>query len=162
MDTCTQFSLFSSIVAGTTAGLAVAVVLGINNWRGRRCERRDQIRYLRDLLLQGMTKIHHGKELPPFTPGGDPITADQVRHMHYAAMRRVLDATLATRASAIKPEEIIDLNEALRLLDWIIASASGHIPAKEHYYETFDALSDLKWLGIKELLDRLSATEPGA
>lgn len=152
--------MFNSVVAGTTAGLAVALVLGINSWRGRRCARRDQIRYVRDLLLQGMAKIHHAQELPPFTPGGKPITADQVRHTHYTAMRRVLDATLDRRASEIKPEEIIDLNEALRLLDWIISSAPGRIPGREQYYLTFDALSDLKWLGIKELLDRLSATEP--
>ena len=139
-----QLSLWNSVIAGFAAGIAVSIVVGAYARISRYLLRRDQIRYIRKVLSDGMDRINDVDD-PRVTI---PITPNGVRDLYYKAMRRVLTATLQSRASEIKPEEIMGLNEHLLVIDWLIDE--GKLAPKEYYDEAFANIRAMKWLGLNK------------
>ena len=142
----TPESILSDIISGFAAGIAVSIVVGIYMRANKWFKRRDQIRYFRDVMEQGIDLIDSAEtaNIPPLPESNISISADQLRHTYYQSLKRTLDATIHSRSSEIKPEEIRGLNEALHNLDWMIEN--DRMAPKNLYDQAFERIKRLQWL----------------
>ena len=142
----TPESILSDIISGFAAGIAVSIVVGIYMRANKWFKRRDQIRYIRGVLQQGIELVSSAEEGGALhLPGPNvSISPDQLRHTYYQWLKRTLDATIHNNSSEIKSEEIRELNEALHSLDWAIENHGG--APKNLYDQAFERVKTLQWL----------------
>ena len=114
----------------------------VNKW----FKRRDQIGYLRVVMERGIDLIDTAETAGILHLQGSNVSVspDQLRHTYYQSLKRTLNATIHGRSSEIKPEEIMDLNEALHSLDWVIEN--DRLAPKNLYDQTFKRVKTLQWL----------------
>ena len=141
-------SLLNDIIGGFAAGIAVSIVVGIYMRVNKWFKRRDQIGYLRVVMERGIDLIDTAETaglLHLHLQGSNvSVSPDQLRHTYYQSLKRTLNATIHGRSSEIKPEEIMDLNEALHSLDWVIEN--DLLAPKTLYDQTFKRVKTLQWL----------------
>ena len=139
-------SLLNDIIGGFAAGIAVSIVVGIYMRVNKWFKRRDQIGYLRVVMERGIDLIDTAETAGILHLQGSNVSVspDQLRHTYYQSLKRTLNATIHGRSSEIKPEEIMDLNEALHSLDWVIEN--DRLAPKNLYDQTFKRVKTLQWL----------------
>ena len=139
-------SLLNDIIGGFAAGIAVSIVVGIYMRVNKWFKRRDQIGYLRVVMERGIDLIDTAETAGFLHLQGSNVSVspDQLRHTYYQSLKRTLNATIHGRSSEIKPEEIMDLNEALHSLDWVIEN--DRLAPKNLYDQTFKRVKTLQWL----------------
>ena len=142
----TPESILSDIISGFAAGIAVSIVVGIYMRVNKWFKRRDQIGYLRVVMERGIDLIDTAETAGFLHLQGSNVSVspDQLRHTYYQSLKRTLNATIHGRSSEIKPEEIMDLNEALHSLDWVIEN--DRLAPKNLYDQTFKRVKTLQWL----------------
>ena len=143
----------SGLVIGVGAGVTTALILGAYRWWIRSRDRQKQIPFIRNQISKHMRRILSANELPPSEPGKEPIPADHFRFMYFREFQSVLYVALSSRATALKYQEVYDLQKVLadveRAMTDLPLRERGTMPADlaDAFYENFRAI---KWLGLPE------------
>ena len=141
-------ALISNSIGGIVSGLTVAVVLAIYLKLRKALLRRDQIRYFSGVISKGIEDITNAGQREDISISGPNValTPDQLRHLYYTEMRRILDSAADWRSSEITYDEIQELRQALQSVNWTIDN-HGMVP-EGLYDSTISALRAVRWLRI--------------
>ncbi len=158
-------SITQGAVAGLIAALAATVVLGLTGYVRQRLAKRRDVRYIRDLLIQGRKRVIEAKDT--FHSGmcvmmpADALRAAQFNHMirevgvalekwtlnlSHAQRKDIYDALAWYHTDGLyatkKDEEVVfvELPEGR----WPTTTMS-----KEAAREKFEKLQSIKWLKLK-------------
>lgn len=132
--------VFEGIIIGVSSG----IVLGLFSWIGhsvrRYFSRREQIRYLRDLLVRFRDLIVEANEIH-HRPSGRTFQRDVVQKAYYDDLRSQLKSTLNNRCSRLSYDEVREVQSVF----------FTHIPAEvilneKGYNSIFAAVESMTWL----------------
>lgn len=143
---CFSDDIVSGIVSGVSAGIVLAAFLGgVDRFRAY-TKKRNQIRYLSNLIANFRGKILGVHEDIPHPTDGNPITVDQVRKVLYNDFLRQLDSALSGRTSELTYDEI----QSLRSVFWGAYNRllGDKLWSKELYVRTFKETESISWLGL--------------
>ena len=158
-------SIAQSATAGLIAALAATIILGVSKYIRQRLAERQDIRYLRSLLIQGKTHVLTAEDT--FHEGIDRLMpADVLRAAQYNNMTKEIGVAIERWASSLSHAQRKDIYDAL---DWyhtdgLYATKSngkvvfmdvpeGRWPTTEMSMEAatrkFDRLESIEWLNLK-------------
>ena len=138
--------MISGIVSGVSAGIVLAVFFGtIDRFRAH-TKKRDQIRYVSNLIADFRGKILEVHEDVPHPMGGDSITMHQLRKVLYDDLLKQLDSALSGRTSELTYNQV----ESVRSVFWgaYHKLLSDKLWPEELYVRTFKEAESIKWLRL--------------
>ena len=143
---CFSDDMVSGIVSGVSAGIVLAVFFGTIDRIRAYTKKRDQIRYLSNLIANSRGKILEVHEDVPHPTDGNPITVDQVRKVLYNDFLRQLDSALSGRTSELTYDEV----ESIRSVFWDAYNRllGDKLWPEDLYLRTFKKTESIKWLRL--------------
>ena len=143
--------IVKGLIVGVGASLTASAILGFRHWFIRYRDRREQIPYIRDIIASQRVKILSAIDLPPPSPGGDPIPADGLRFVYFRELQSALLVALSSRATALTYKEVSSLHKSLadieRAMTDLTLGERGIMPLTIAQ-SFFRSLQSLSWLGL--------------
>lgn len=142
-------NLWDNIKAGAIAGIASGLILASIFWlkscNDEHTERRDQVKYLSDLIAGFRTQILDTKE-DVFVPRtNQTLSRNNIRKVLYDDLRRQLESALAGRSSRLTYDEIREVHNVFIGLHKLYPK---FIPNEEWYINTFQKAESINWLKL--------------
>ena len=142
------------LIIGGGAGVVTSIILGIYYECKRAWIRRQEITALREFLLEAFERIGRFAFAPP-PPGEDQPPVDLARYALVREFADHLDAALAHRTTALRPDQLFalrarltDLTRILTMLENATTGAPAYpVSMWRSYYEGF---LNLRWLKMPE------------
>lgn len=158
-------SALEGLITGTGAGLAVTVILGIAQWLRLYWSRWNDVKYIRDLLIQGKKRVIEAEDTH-HSGMNSMMSEDNLRAAQYNLLMRHMEVALEKWTIHLSHSQRRDL---LKALDWFHIDSlyglpghgtvefyeppAGRWPTKEmsiqHAEEKFQKLESVKWLKLK-------------
>ena len=143
--------IIEGLVIGVGAGVTTAVILGVYRWVIRRSNRREQISYIRDIILDHRERIFSAVDIPPSANFKEGIAADFLRFIYFRDLESGLRVALSSRATALNYQEESSLRKVLadgeRMMTDLTLSEKKVLP--EPIADSFfESLQKLSWLGL--------------
>lgn len=105
------------LIIGVGAGVTTAAILGAWRLLIRFLDRKEQIPYIRNLIIHQTDRILQAADLPPPESGKKPIPADRIRFVYFRELQSALLVVLSSRATALTYKEISALQKILADVD---------------------------------------------
>ena len=111
-------TIATGVGIGVGVGVTTALILGIYRWVVRYRDRREQISYIREVIVTNLERIlSAGREMPSeaieVPDSKMKITADHIRFPLFRALEDELKVALSYRATALTYKEIAPLKRVL-------------------------------------------------
>ena len=143
--------IIEGLVIGVGAGVTTAVILGVYRWLIRLSDRREQISYIRDLIVDHRKRIFSATDKLPDAHDEQLIPADIFRFAYIRDFESALRVALSSRATALNYQEEASLRKVLADIERVMMDLSLRerkimpAPIASSYFEKLQTLS---WLGI--------------
>lgn len=156
MGGCTITSqIITGVIIGVSAGLILSAVLDIRQRVIRWIERRDQIKYIRQIAENFQEQIlsaEHVVSAPNAPPSLTPDAVHQIRWAYLESAHSQVVSTLDGRASTLSFDEKMQVRNAFYEYEQFRAlGISVLLPNQCHMI--FDKLEAIEWLKVK-IVDR--------
>lgn len=142
-------NIIAGIIAGTIAGIVAGLVLAgfseHNDRIDKREKRRDQVKYLSDLIAAFRTQIFDTKEDVFFPPTNQTLSRDNIRKARFDELRRELESALAERSSRLTYDEIRQVKNVFIGLHKLHPKL---VPTAKWYIDTFRKAESINWLKL--------------
>ena len=145
-----MLDIAKGLIIGVGAGVTTAAILGVWRWFIRFRDRRDQIPYIRDLIMMQAERILRANDLPPPAPGEASVPADRIRYVFFRELQSALLVAHSSRATALTYKEISSLQKILADIDRAMTDLTlrerGIMPLTlaQSFYDQLKALSWLR------------------
>ena len=111
-------TIATGVGIGVGVGVTTALILGVYRWVVRYRDRREQMNYIREVVVTNLERIlSAGREMPSeaieVPDSKMRITADHIRFPLFRALEDELEVTLSYRATALTYKEIAPLKRVL-------------------------------------------------
>ena len=133
------------VFSGVASGLVLALFFGGGNFIHKYRERKDQVQYLSDLIVQFRTRILDTKEDLFVAEINQTLTRENVRKTYYDDLRRQLESALAGRCSRLTYDEIQQVNATFV---WLHKLYPKFVPTEKWYIDTFQKAESINWLRL--------------
>ncbi len=150
----------SNLLTGVTIGVTTAVLLGLGEWLRRWLHRREQIKFVRGLIVERFKKLRDEEPLPPLPSGASAPPIDAVRWQMYHAVLRDLEVALSYRLTMLDYGKTHELQSILTAQRDMIRNLFGNTRypgGLDYYRQRYDDFRRLEWLklppGLFSLLD---------
>ena len=139
------------IVIGVSAGIVTSIILGICSWLIRWRDRREQVRYVRHLVVRHMRTMVSAARLPPPERGKDSVPADLVRFAHFRVFEAEIDAAVAHRTSTLSYKQVYSLQRVVRTMKNVMTDLPLQqtlpLPIANSMWEKFQ---QVEWLNLPQ------------
>ncbi len=137
-------NIFEGLAIGVSSGIILSLCFWIKDLVNTRNERRNQIRYLSELLAKYRQMIYDASDF--YAHGlNKTCRKDDVRKAYYDYMRKKVQSTLDGRSSRLSFDEI----EAVRTVFYTDLFPTVTVTLNEKGYDQiFDKLESFKWLKL--------------
>ena len=134
--------IIEGIVIGVSSGIILSLFFGGKNYINKHVERRDQIKFLAQILVKNRDLIFNAKSMRhPLS--GIEAKREEVRKAYFEDMRRQLESVLQNRASRLSYDEIKEVK------DIFFTDLFPDVVLNEKGYESiFNNLEAIKWLNL--------------
>ena len=136
----------AGVVIGVSSGLILSLVLWLIDVGKHILERRDQLKYIADIITTNRDRILDAQDLH-HPPTNRTIEKVDLRRLHYDAMRRELEAVFVGRASHISYDETSEIRKPFWTLDQNFNGKKAILDDKA-CMKLFDTLAGIGWLKI--------------
>ena len=134
---------------GAIAGLVVSIALGAYRLIVTRIRRRDQIRHIREMIVNDREHIYGEFEEGSMPPDPHRPSPNLFRWAIFGGMRRELELALDGRSSEITFDEIRQVRRIFIRDDLIRERAPDKSPdGLRHYDQIFGELEEVEWLKL--------------
>ena len=147
-----ESTITDNVFVGTTIGVASGVILALFSWMRERMssvfERRDQIRYIREVLVNSRDKILGATDISGSSIGApvSRLAESDLQKAYFEDMNRQLEAALDGRATRLTFDEINAVRTlTVRGLTYLFPSVALN---DKGYRPIFKQLEDLEWLKL--------------
>ena len=141
----------TNLLTGVTIGVTTAVLLGLGEWLRRRLHRREQIQFVRDLIVEKFTKLRDQQPLPLLPSGNNPPSVDAIRWKMYQGVLRDLEVALSHRLTMLDYGKIHEIQSSLASQRDLIQNLFGtqrYPTGLEYYRQRYDDFQRLVWLRL--------------
>lgn len=141
----------TNLLTGVTIGVTTAVLLGLGEWLRRCLRRREQIKFVRELIVEQFRKIRDQQPLPPLPNDEAAPPIDVVRWVIYQGILRDLEVALSYRLTMLDYGKTHELQSILTVQRDMIQNLFGvdrHPAGLNHYRQTYDNFRRLGWLNL--------------
>ena len=147
----------ATILTGVVSGVASGLVLTIVLWGWRKChgrrERRDQIKYVAELIHDARQRVlcpaTHLGLLNTLLGEENSVTEDQLSNIHYERFRFDLSSALSGRCTRLTYDEVAKISEIF-LRDRELVPPN-HAFSRKSLRSLFRKAESIKELGLKPL-----------
>ena len=151
-------NIITGIIAGVSAGLILAAFSFAKQHIDHRMERRDQIKYIRQIVEDFQERVLSAEEVRthPTAPKIDNMPS--VHEFRWVSLKHTYERvvnTLEGRADSLTFDEKKQLLDAF---GWYIVlrpggglGDSGLLVGEAQYHQMFDELEAIEWLNIREI-----------
>ena len=143
--------IWKGLIVGVGAGVTTAIILGSLRWLFRMLDRRNQITYLRDLILNHRENILSEGDMPIANSAGRVVSGDLWRFMKFRELQSGLKAAVSTRTSALTYKEVSSLETFLEHVDRAMKDInleSRQVLPLLMSQDFYDQLQSLSWLRL--------------
>ena len=148
----------AGVVSGAVGGVTAGVVLKLLDWLASRYWfRRNQIRYLRNLLTRERDNIYGFRTIPGSNPQEPDLPAEQGRWAIYRYMKSEVDCALQERPTYMTYEQRRAIEKAF--IPFNLVERHGRTVRLQGYRQLFNALEELAWLGLSPKQPNADAEE---
>lgn len=144
-------NIVASLLTGVTVGVTTAVLLGLGGWLRRWLHRREQIKFVREFIVERFRVIQNQQPLPSLPSGESPPPVDAVRWTLYQAALRDLEVALSYRLTMLDYGKVHELQSILTGQRDLIRNLFGteRLPeGLEYYRQRYDNFQQLAWLKL--------------
>ena len=147
---CIPQEIIDGLIIGVGAGVTTSAILGTWRWIVRWSDRREQIRYFRDLITASKEPILSTKDFQPSAQNQKSTTVDHARLALYNALNDDIQTAIKYRASSLTYKEVSSLQRIFTEVNRLKAFFGNFeilplLIAKENLY---DKLEELDWLRL--------------
>ena len=134
--------IIEGIVIGVSSGIILSLVFLAKDITNKFVERREQIRYLSNLIAKSRDRIHDAKT-EYFPEVKKEVTRAEFCKMYYDEMRKELEPVLKHRSSRLSYDEIKEVRKVF------FTDLFPNAVLNEKGYEgMFKELESIKWLKL--------------
>ena len=141
----------TNLLTGVTIGVTTAVLLGLGEWLRRWLHRREQIKFVRELIVEKFTRLRDQEPLPPLPNGNDAPSVDVIRWEMYKGVLRDLEVALSYRLTMLNYEKIHEIQSILASQRDLIRNLFGerrYPNGPAYYQQRYDDFQRLVWLRL--------------
>ena len=138
------------ILQGVVIGITVALILGFYDLGKQLIERNTQIRYIREIIVEGMDLVACAQDATIVESGESrTVPAHRIRHAYFKDMQDKVESALNGLAVHVQYGKKRELLESLGIVDRIVDAFRGGIPTDPTTYDIpFDQIRAMRWLGL--------------
>ena len=141
----------TNLLTGVVIGVTTATLLGFGEWLRRRLHRREQIKFVREFIVERFRRIRDEEPLPPLPSGEAAPSIDVVRWVIYNKVLRDLEVALSYRLTMLDYGKIHELQSILATQRDMIRNLFGttrHPEGLEYYRQRYDEFRRIEWLKL--------------
>ena len=144
--------LVIGVVAGVVAGVTNAILFSAyDRWRKRET-RRDQIQFIRDLILESSKRIGN---IVVDTPAEEAPSVDQLRFLLVRRFATEFDEVISHRATELDGAQMFDLRKRQREIASAVVELVAMIDGLpsfplQMWGDVYNSLSSVEWLKLPE------------
>ena len=151
-----MLEITKGLIIGVGAGITTTFLVGV--WRVfTRCgERREQIAYIRKIILENTEKIWSEFEFKNL-PAGKSIPADAVRYVFFREFQTRLEVAISSRTNALSYKQISSLQNFISDIKRILTDSTLNekkILPLPIFKEVYKQLEEEKWLRLPKRVDK--------
>ena len=150
----------TNLLTGITIGVTTAALLGLGEWLRRWLHRREQIKFVRELIVDSFTRLRDEEPLPPLPSGESAPSIDVVRWKRYQEVLRDLEDALSYRLTMLdygKTHEMRSTLAGQRILIRNLFGTNRQPGGLEYYRQSYANFQQIKWLKLPPHLFPLPA-----
>ena len=135
-------------LTGVTIGVTTAILLGLGEW----LRRHEQIKFVRELIVERVRTIREEEPLPPLPNGEDAPAIDAVRWVIYQGVLRDLEVALSYRLTMLDYGKTHELQSILAVQSDMIRILFGterHPGGLDYYWQRYDHFWRLELLNLR-------------
>ena len=142
----------TNLLTGVVIGVTTATLLGLGEWLRRRLHRLEQVKFVREFIVEQFRKIRDEEPLPPLPSGESAPPIDVVRWVIYQGLLRDLEVALSYRLTMLDYGKIHELQSILAIQKDMIRNlfeTTNRRPGGLDYYrQRYDDFRRLEWLKL--------------
>ena len=133
------------LFSGVASGLVLALFFGCRDYIRKRLERRDQVKYISELIVKFRNRIFEATEDVRFEDTGQGFSKHYVRKLHFDSLRRELESVLAGRSSRLTFHETQQVNDIFLEFHTLDPKL---MPDEKWYKSKFQQAASINWLRV--------------
>jgi len=133
------------LFSGVASGLVLALFFGLRDYVRKRLERRDQVKYVSELIVKFRNKIFETTEGVLFEDTGQGFSKHYVRKLHFDSLRKQLESVLEGRSSRLTFDETQQVNDIFLEFHTLDPEL---MPDEQWYRKKFGQAAAINWLRV--------------
>lgn len=151
IDPLSLTNLTTGAIIGAVGAVVAAIILGAFEALRRGRRRREQIAFVRGLIVVQFTKIRDQEQPSPLPDGSSGPTIDQLYWVYYQGLLRDLEVALSYRMTMLDYGKTHDLRSAIARqisFNQALVDPPTRLLPTQIYRDHYGDFQEIEWLGL--------------